>query len=137
MKNCEPPEEVKLATRRIGVDRVVRGLRISVAHVWNDLGDTTMNKDEIIKQVVDLIRRRLPGAEFRVVLFGSWARGDAQETSDIDIGLMGPEAVDDMLLWRIKQEIMGIPTLRRIDVVDLNQADENFRREVLSYAQPL
>jgi len=96
-----------------------------------------MNKDEIIKQVVDLIRRRLPGAEFRVVLFGSWARGDAQETSDIDIGLMGPEAVDDMLLWRIKQEIMGIPTLRRIDVVDLNQADENFRREVLSYAQPL
>ncbi len=96
-----------------------------------------MNKDEIIKEVVDIIRRRLPGAQFRIVLFGSWARGDAQENSDIDIALMGPEAVDDMLLWRIKQEIMGIPTLRRIDVVDLNQADENFRREVLSYARPL
>src|SRR5208337_705705 len=91
----------------------------------------------IIKDAVSIIRRRLPGAEFRIVLFGSWARGDAQENSDIDIGLMGPEAVDDMLLWRIKQEIMGIPTLRRIDVVDLKQAGEDFRREVLSYARPL
>ena len=96
-----------------------------------------MNKEDIIKDAVDIIRRRLPGAEFRIVLFGSWARGDAQENSDIDIGLMGPEAVDDLLLLRIKEEIRAIPTLRRIDVVDLNQAGEEFRREVLSYAQPL
>jgi len=95
-----------------------------------------VNKDEIIKEVVEIIRRRLPG-EVRIVLFGSWARGDAQETSDIDVGLMGPEAVDDMLLLRIKEEIRCIPTLRGIDVVDLNQTDEEFRRDVLSYAQPL
>jgi len=51
-----------------------------------------VNEDDIIKDVVDIIRRRLPGTEFRIVLFGSWARGDAQENSDIDIGLMGAEA---------------------------------------------
>jgi predicted nucleotidyltransferase len=77
--------------------------------------DAAVNKDEIIKEAVEIIRRRLPGNEFGIVLFGSWARGDAQENSDIDIGLMGPEAVDDMLLLRIKEEIRSIPTLRRID----------------------
>jgi len=96
-----------------------------------------VTKEEIIKDVVDIIRRRLPGAEYRIVLFGSWARGDAQENSDIDIGVMGPGPVDRMLLLRIKEEIRSIPTLRSVDVVDLNQTDEEFRQEVLSYAQPL
>jgi predicted nucleotidyltransferase len=96
-----------------------------------------VEKGDIMKDAVEIIRRRLPGAEFRILLFGSWARGDAQENSDFDIGLMGPEAVDDMLFLRIKEETRSIPTLRRIDVVDLSQADENFRREVLSHARGL
>ena len=96
-----------------------------------------LTKEDTIKDVIGIIRRYLPGAETEIVLFGSWARGDAQETSDIDIGLIGPEAVDDMLLLRIKEDIKSIPTLRRIDVVDLKKSDENFRQEVLSYARVL
>ena len=96
-----------------------------------------MDREEITKEAVTIIRRYLPPKEFEVVLFGSWARGDAQANSDIDIGLTGPEPVDDMMLLRIKEEISGIPTLRRIDVVDLSRTDDNFRQEVLSYAQVL
>lgn len=96
-----------------------------------------MDREEVIGEALGIIRRRLPGAEFKVLLFGSWARGDAQETSDIDIAIWGPKAVDDMILWRIKEEIRAIPTLRRIDVVDLNQTDEGFREDVLSYARTL
>lgn len=96
-----------------------------------------MDREEITEEAVNIIRRYLPGKEFEIVLFGSWARGNAQETSDIDIGLVGPESVDDMLLLRIKEEIGGIPTLRRIDVVDLSKTDDNLRQEVLSYAQVL
>lgn len=96
-----------------------------------------MNKDDIINDAVEIIRRYLPREEFEIVLFGSWARGDAQENSDIDIGLVGPEPVDDMVLLRIKEEIKGVPTLRRIDVVDLDKSSEEFRREALSYAQVL
>jgi len=98
---------------------------------------TAVDRVDTIKDVVGVIRRYLPREEFEIVLFGSWARGNAQETSDIDIGLMGPEAVDEMLLLRIREEINSIPTLRRIDVIDLNKADNEFRREVLSYAQTL
>jgi hypothetical protein len=40
-------------------------------------------------------------------------------------------------MLRIRSDISGIPTLRRIDVVDLQSVDEKFREEVLSYAKPL
>jgi predicted nucleotidyltransferase len=96
-----------------------------------------MDKQDIIKEVVSIIRRYFPRGEFKIMLFGSWARGNAQVTSDIDIGLLGPEAIDDMLLLQIQEDVENIPTLRRIDVVDLNKTDEEFRREVLTYAQRL
>lgn len=96
-----------------------------------------MEKEEIIKEVLGIIRRHLPAGEFQVLLFGSWAKNSAEPTSDIDIGILGPKAIDGILLMRIKEEIRGIPTLRRIDVVDLKETDEEFRKEVLSYAKVL
>jgi predicted nucleotidyltransferase len=96
-----------------------------------------MEREEIIKEAVCVIRRYLPAEEFKVLLFGSWARGDAEERSDIDIAILGPKTVDNLLLLRIKGEIRAIPTLRRIDVVDLNLTDDGFRDEVLSYAKSL
>ncbi|HEV2426567.1 MAG TPA: nucleotidyltransferase domain-containing protein [Terriglobia bacterium] len=96
-----------------------------------------MDKEEIISDAVKIIRRHLPAREFEIVLFGSWVRGNAHATSDIDLGLAGPNPVDDLILSRIKREIESIPTLRRIDIVDLSKADDRFRREVLSYARPL
>jgi len=98
---------------------------------------TAVDREDIVKDVVGIIRRYLPREEFEIVLFGSWARGDAQENSDVDIGLVGPQPVDEMVLLRINEEIKGVPTLRRIDVVDLNKSSEEFRREALSYAQVL
>jgi predicted nucleotidyltransferase len=68
--------------------------------------------------VVSIIRRYFPRDELGIVLFGSWAPGEAQEASDIDIGLLGPDTIDDMLLLRIEDDIANIPTLRRMDVVE-------------------
>ncbi len=96
-----------------------------------------MEREEVIREVSEIVRRHLPGKEFRVLLFGSWAKDSAEPASDIDIGVLGPRAVNEMLLLRLKQEIAAIPTLRRIDIVDLNRTDERFRQEVLSYAKAL
>ncbi len=96
-----------------------------------------MEREEIIQEALDIIRRHLPDKELKVFLFGSWAKGSAEPTSDIDIAILGPQPIDDLLLLRIREEINGIPTLRRIDVVDLNNTDERFRDDVLSYARPL
>jgi len=96
-----------------------------------------MEKDEVIQEAVRIIRRYLPENRFKLMLFGSWAKDTAQPTSDIDIGILGDENIDEMLLLRIKEELKGIPTLRSIDIVDLGAADESFRKEVLSHAKPL
>ncbi len=96
-----------------------------------------MEREEIIQEALGIIRRHLPDRRLQVFLFGSWAKGSAEPTSDIDLAILGPQPIDDMLLLRLREEISGIPTLRRIDVVDLNNADERFREEVLSYARPL
>lgn len=96
-----------------------------------------MDKEEVVREALHIIHRYLPSGEFKVLLFGSWAKDTAEPTSDIDIGILGPEAIDGLLLLRLKEEIKAIPTLRRIDVVDLNEADEAFRNEVLSYAKVL
>jgi predicted nucleotidyltransferase len=96
-----------------------------------------VEKDQIVKEILGIIRHHLPGEEFKVLLFGSWAKNLAEPTSDIDIGILGPHAIDSLLLLRLQEEIRAIPTLRRIDVVDLCETDESFRNEVLSYAKEL
>lgn len=95
-----------------------------------------MEKDLIIKEASRIIRAYLPG-EYRVVLFGSWARGDALETSDIDIGIFGREKVLWGVMVKIMEEIENIPTLRKVDVVDLNSVSGDFRNNVLEYAKTL
>lgn len=96
-----------------------------------------MEREEVIREAFGIIRRHLPGAEFKVFLFGSWAKDTAEPGSDVDLAVLGPKAVDEMLLLRLQGEIAAIPTLRRIDLVDLNRTDERFRQEVLSYGKPL
>lgn len=96
-----------------------------------------MDKDEVIKEVVRVIRRYLAEDSFKIFLFGSWAKASAQQTSDIDIGILGNEAVEETLMFRIKEEIKAIPTLRSVDIVDLTAADESFRKGALIHAKPL
>jgi predicted nucleotidyltransferase len=71
-----------------------------------------VDKEEVIREAVNIIRRHLPGRKFEIVLFGSWARGNAQQNSDIDLSVVGPEPLNDMTLFRI---------------VDLSKADDKFR----------
>lgn len=96
-----------------------------------------MNKDEIIREVLNIIRRYLSMDKFEVFLFGSTAKDNQDSISDIDIGLLGKEKIDDFLMLRLKKEIEGIATLRKIDLVDLNKTDDEFKRKILTYARKL
>lgn len=98
-----------------------------------------MDKKEIIQEILNITHRYLPEKDFKIFLFGSWAKESAEPTSDIDIGILGENNINinDFVLRRIREEVGGIPTLRRVDIIDLNKTDEKFRQEILSYAKPL
>jgi predicted nucleotidyltransferase len=96
-----------------------------------------MEAAEAIKEAVRAIRRHLPRRDAELFLFGSRAKSTHSEGSDIDIAILGSRRIAGPLLSRIKEDVRAIPTLRRIDIVDLNGSDARFKREVLSHAKTL
>lgn len=95
-----------------------------------------MEVKEIKKRAVKIIRDHL-GDRAKIYLFGSWARGDAQPTSDIDIAFDAGSKIDISEFYQIKREIETIPTLRKIDVVDLKMSSKKFSNHILKYAVKL
>lgn len=72
----------------------------------------------------------------RIILFGSRAKGQAQEYSDYDIAIQGVDMDirKDRLLKEALDEKMGIYT---VEVVDLDRVDEGFRAMVVKYGKIL
>ncbi len=82
--------------------------------------------------VIDTIVQRIkdnPHVE-KVVLFGSRARGDERERSDIDIAVVGPEITDRewTQLWTYVDE--EAPTLLCVDLVRWTEASEEIRESI-------
>jgi len=95
-----------------------------------------MTQQEIITQIVEIIQRKLPKS-YRILLFGSTAKGSASETADLDIGILGSEEVPWETFLAIRREVDIIPTLRSIDVVDLLSVGDSFRQSALRSAKDL
>ncbi|MCX6580319.1 MAG: HI0074 family nucleotidyltransferase substrate-binding subunit [Candidatus Aminicenantes bacterium] len=86
-----------------------------------------MTKKEIIKKVTQIILAHAHPE--RIYLYGSQISGDSTLTSDIDI------AYDDensrfSELEEIKNEAEQIPTLLKIDIVNIAHAEERFKNRV-------
>jgi predicted nucleotidyltransferase len=82
---------------------------------------------EKIQKIVEILKEYNPKA---VYLFGSRARGDNLETSDIDI------AVDIDLSFRkkrkLKEKIDKAAGLYSVDVVFFDEMSEEFKKKVLN-----
>lgn len=88
------------------------------------------------KIAAKLTRRRLPKT-YRTVLFGSWAKGTATKTSDIDIGIVGSRSVPLVVMHAIREDLESIRTLRKIELVDLQRTSKSFKKKVLEHARPI
>lgn len=65
-------------------------------------------------------------------LYGSWARGDAEDNSDIDLAIICPEASQDD--WRkVQKVVFEADALRKIDCIRFDQLDESdkFRANII------
>jgi hypothetical protein len=97
--------------------------------------DLRAEADPVVGPLLDSLRDLVVGAiapwGARVWLFGSRARGDARPGSDVDIAIEArsrsvPAHVVGELLQRIEDSLLPW----NVDLVDLADVDEGFRRRV-------
>jgi predicted nucleotidyltransferase len=88
-----------------------------------------LSVDEILAEVADIIARFLPDA--RILLFGSRARGDAEQTSDFDFAIDAGSKIPLDVIARIEDEIEELHTLKSVDIVNLNRAKPAFKTIIL------
>lgn len=85
-----------------------------------------------VDEVKQMIRSELANAApllrgYKVLLFGSRARGTARPQSDFDLGVVGDSPLPLTVFYAIEDRLEALPTLHRIDWVDLNRASAEFR----------
>ena len=69
-----------------------------------------------------------------VYLFGSRAREDARELSDIDVAFVPMESLDPYWLIHLKGLVEESSIPLKIDLIDLSKTSETFKNKVLSEA---
>jgi predicted nucleotidyltransferase len=89
---------------------------------------------ELREQVVRIIVRHLAPQHFRLYLFGSRARGTATARSDYDFALEAGQSLDLATLARLRADLDDLPILQRVELVDLNEASDDFRHRALDGA---
>jgi predicted nucleotidyltransferase len=82
------------------------------------------------KTVRKIVLGHLHPRDAKVYLFGSHATGKAKMHSDIDIAILPLRRLPPNLLSEIREQLEESDIVRNVDVVDLSQTDEVFRRRV-------
>jgi len=80
-----------------------------------------------VRQVVFQVLQGLP---VRVVLFGSWARGEARPGSDVDVPVERRGPLPPGILAELRQRLEESSVPQRVDLVDLDDAPEALRAVV-------
>lgn len=87
-----------------------------------------------LEEVRRIVREVLGEGQVTVYLFGSWARGDAWPTSDIDLAVEARVPLAPGSLARLRERLEESHVPFRVEVLDLGEVDPEFRRRVLSEA---
>ena len=87
-----------------------------------------------IDEILELVINKCKYYEVQeVILFGSWAKGTANEHSDIDIAVRGVKDIE-----KLREDIEDIPTLRSFDIVDIeNCKNELLLKEIEQYGRKI
>lgn len=82
----------------------------------------------VINKIIAKLRKH-PQIE-KIILFGSRARGDAEDRADIDLAVVCPQLSEKewVYLWH---EIDEIETLLSIDLIRFDTASEKFQKIIL------
>ncbi len=90
--------------------------------------------NQYLQSLKNLILTELKGERVKVVLFGSRARGDYHLTSDIDIGILPFNGLNQKKITLLKEKIEDLNIPYKVEVVNLLEASESFKKESLNNA---
>jgi uncharacterized protein len=84
--------------------------------------------------VRQIISEKLQNYSVQIYLFGSQARRNARPTSDIDVAILPKEPLPMGLLAEVREALFDSIIPVQVDLVDLSQAEENFKQQILREA---
>ncbi len=100
--------------------------------------ETNSRQAEIVALLKRLFRELAPQLQgYKVLLFGSRAAGKAGPRSDFDLGVLGTIPMPLTVFYQIEDKLEALPTLYKIDWVDLNRVADEFRQRALQHAEVL
>ena len=85
--------------------------------------------NENVLEVKEFTRKFWQNQPVRIYLFGSWARGEAKRSSDVDIAI---ESREDMsfLIGEFREALENSCIVYNVDVVDMNFAAESLCKKI-------
>jgi predicted nucleotidyltransferase len=87
------------------------------------------------RAAVEAIRATLPGT-IAIYLFGSRARGDAGRHSDVDVAVIAPGGMPDLVRFELQERLAAL-LHADVDLVDLTRASSVLRVQVLEHGSVL
>ena len=84
-----------------------------------------------IEEARRILLDELRGSEVAVYLYGSCARGDCSEFSDIDVAVESAAPLPRGTLAKLRERLEESRIPYRVEVIDLNAVEPSFRRRVL------
>lgn len=87
-------------------------------------------REEILTEVKTIIAEQLNKYQVKVYLYGSWARGEEKQSSDIDIAISAIEDLPVGLLSEVRDSLENSTLPYRVELVNLNSADTAFSNKV-------
>ena len=87
-----------------------------------------------LEKLKEIILKYLKDEDVKVVLFGSRARGEFVNTSDVDIGIIVGKGADRKKLILLREYIDELNIPYKVEIVDFSTVSEEFKHMVLKEA---
>lgn len=85
--------------------------------------------NEYVLEVKEFTRKFWQNQPVRIYLFGSWARGEAKRSSDVDIAIESKENMS-FLIGEFREALENSCIIYNVDVVDMNFAAESLCKKI-------
>lgn len=69
-----------------------------------------------------------------IIIFGSFAKGDDNKDSDLDIAFLTAQQITNVKRWQVAQSLAS-QINRDVDLVDLSNANDVFKFQIVSQGQ--